>query len=114
MPATRSPDPRPERLPRGRHGLSREEVANSQRLRLMRAMAEVMAEKGYAGAPVADVLRAAGVSRESFYQHFSSKQDCFMSAYEIGVDLLLASIAGAVPDQGTPSERFEQAIGAYL
>ncbi len=69
-------------LPRGRHGLSREQVEASQRLRLMRAMAEVMAEKGYARTSVADILRRARVSRETFYELFDSKQDCFMSAFE--------------------------------
>ena len=69
-------------LPRGRHGLSREQVEASQRLRLMRAMAEVMAEKGYARTSVADILRRARVSRETFYELFDSKEDCFMSAFE--------------------------------
>ena len=61
------------RLPRGRHSLSREEVARSQRDRLVRAMADVMAEKGYARTSVADIVRGAGVSRESFYERFGSK-----------------------------------------
>ena len=71
-----------EPLPRGRHSLSREEVAGSQRERLQRAMAEVMAEKGYALTSVADVLRRARVSRETFYELYSSKEDCFMSVFD--------------------------------
>jgi len=43
-----------EKLPRGRHGLSREDVARSQRERLLRAMAEAVSELGYANTPVAD------------------------------------------------------------
>jgi AcrR family transcriptional regulator len=69
-------------LPRGRHGLSREAVEGSQRTRLLRAMVDVMADKGYAGTSVADILRRARVSRETFYELFSSKEDCFMSAFE--------------------------------
>jgi AcrR family transcriptional regulator len=104
------------RLPRGRHSLSREEVARSQRERLARAMADVMAEKGYARTTVADILRAAGVSRESFYEQFASKEDCFMSAFEEAYALLVAGTAEGTPDgeETDPQVRFEHVLGAYL
>ena len=44
---------------------------------------------------VADVLRAAGVSRETFYEQFTSKEDCFMAAYDAAVEVLLAAIPAA-------------------
>jgi AcrR family transcriptional regulator len=86
------------RLPRGRHGLSREEVTSSQRLRLLRAMAEVMAEKGYARTSVADILRRARVSRETFYELYDSKQDCFMGAFEAAYGHILDAIASRSGD----------------
>lgn len=101
-------------LPRGRHGLSREQVVQAQRHRLLRAMAEVMAEQGYAATPVADVLRRAGVSRETFYQQFSSKQDCFLAAYELAASVILADLEREAATSGTPLQRFDRAIGAYL
>ena len=76
-------DTLPARLPRGRHGLTRAEVESSQRDRLLDAMADAMSEQGYVATPVADVIKRAGVSRESFYELFSSKLDCFMSAFDI-------------------------------
>src|SRR5207248_674090 len=82
-------------LPRGPHKLSREAVVRSQRARLIRAMAEAMAERGYANTSVADVLGRARVSRETFYQQFSSKQDCFIAAYEEAVGRILASLTRA-------------------
>jgi AcrR family transcriptional regulator len=45
---------------------------------MLYAMAEAMTVNGYVGTSVADVLRGAGVSRQTFYQQFLSKQDCFM------------------------------------
>jgi AcrR family transcriptional regulator len=84
-------------LPRGRHSLTREEVAGSQRERLQRAMGEVMAEKGYALTSVADVLRRARVSRETFYELYSSKEDCFMSVFDAGY----AAIANAMASSGS-------------
>jgi AcrR family transcriptional regulator len=82
-----------EPLPRGRHSLSREEVVSSQRERLQRAMAEAMAEKGYALTSVADILRRARVSRETFYELYSSKEDCFMSVFDAAYAAIGAAMA---------------------
>jgi AcrR family transcriptional regulator len=103
-----------QRLPRGRHGLSRQDVVQAQRSRLLCAMAEAMAEQGYAATPVADVLQRAGVSRETFYQQFSSKQDCFIAAYELSANVILAELEREAASPGTPLERFDRALGAYL
>jgi AcrR family transcriptional regulator len=101
-------------LPRGRHGLSREEVVASQRARIFRAMAETMARKGYAGTSVTDVLRAAKVSRETFYEQFDSKEDCFMSALEAAVDVVLQAAFAPPPGDGTPLQRFDRGLRTYL
>jgi len=54
----------------------------SQRDRLLHGMAETVARRGYAATPVAEVLKAAGVSRRTFYEQFADKEDCFLAAYE--------------------------------
>jgi AcrR family transcriptional regulator len=102
------------RLPRGRHGLSRDEVVRSQRERMLRAMAETMAVQGYARTSVADVLRAAGVSRETFYEQFASKEACFVAAYDAAAAVLLARIPGDGGAGEDPVEAFDRGIGAYL
>lgn len=127
-------DSSPRRLPRGRSALSPEEVERIQRSRLCAAMAEVMAEKGYVATSVADVLQRSGVSRQSFYQVFDSKLDCFMAAFDVARDLLvqhLLEMIGAAEDgrpaaggaadaadgagtAGGPMDRFEQGFTAYL
>jgi AcrR family transcriptional regulator len=87
-------------LPRGRHAAPREVVADSQRERLLVAMAEAVAEKGYAHVAVADVIGRAGVSRRSFYEQFANKEDCFLAAYDAGVAGLLEAIAEAEEEAG--------------
>jgi AcrR family transcriptional regulator len=87
-------------LPRGRHAAPREVVAESQRERLLVAMADATAAKGYANVAVADVIERAGVSRRSFYEHFANKEECFLAAYDAGVSGLLAAIAEAEAGAG--------------
>jgi AcrR family transcriptional regulator len=70
------------RLPPGRHSVPSEEVARQQRLRLMAGMLDAVGEQGYVATSVADVLSRAGVSRRTFYEHFSDKEDCFLQAFD--------------------------------
>lgn len=82
---------------------------------MLLAIAVAMTDKGYVGTTVADVLKGAGVSRETFYQQFSSKLDCFMSAFDSAGELLLARLDEAAGGaDGTPSERFASGLSAYI
>jgi AcrR family transcriptional regulator len=102
-------------LPRGRHHLTRAEVTASQRGRMLQAMAEAVRDKGFTGTAVADVVAGAGVSRETFYQHFVDKEDCFLAAYDMAVVTMREAIAGALAGgPADPLARFDRALRAYL
>ncbi len=73
-----------EVLPRRPQLSVREELRASQRGRLICAIADSVAEKGYAETSVADVIALAGVSRRTFYEHFKDKEECFLAAYDAG------------------------------
>ncbi|MBO0746705.1 MAG: TetR/AcrR family transcriptional regulator [Acidimicrobiaceae bacterium] len=60
--------------------------------RLMEAMLLVSGERGYAEISVQTVISRAKASRNTFYRHFSDKEDCFTRAYEAGMDELLRQI----------------------
>ncbi|TRW86169.1 TetR/AcrR family transcriptional regulator [Mycolicibacterium sp. 018/SC-01/001] len=102
-----------ERLAAGRHHLSREEVAANQKQRLFKALATVMSINGYAHTTVDDVIKEAKVSRATFYEHFDSKQDMFMSGYARAQRLIVGAIR-ALPVTGTPMERFAVMLDRYL
>ena len=76
------------RLPPGRHGLPREFVVHNQRERLIAGLAEAIAENGYSGTTIAHITRHAAVSRRTFYEHFSSKDECFVAAYDTVMEQL--------------------------
>lgn len=85
----------PARLPRGRHGLPASVVARSQRTRIIGGTAEVMMAKGYANATVADIVAAAGVSRDVFYEHFEDKQNAFLEAQQFATQEVINRCAAA-------------------
>jgi AcrR family transcriptional regulator len=82
---------------------------------MLDAMVDAVAEKGYVRVSVADVIERAGVSRKTFYEQFTNKQDCFLAAYDAGVDRLLAAIddAMAVPAAGW-LDAARRAVEVYL
>jgi AcrR family transcriptional regulator len=89
-------------------------VTDERRQRLIAAMAESVAEKGYRDTTVADVVRIAQTSRRTFYEQFQDRADCFLALFDATNDQVIASIGEAV-DAGAPLEQqVDQALGAYL
>jgi AcrR family transcriptional regulator len=111
--AERTPEV-PRRLPRGTHGLDPSLVAASQRTRLLEAAGRAVAEKGYAAATIEDIVRGAGVSKKTFYEHFGDKLDCFLAAYEAASDELLEHVRTAQDGAGDWVEGTRAGIHAYL
>lgn len=73
---------RPSRTRPGGHELRREVVVHHQRERILTAAVELVAERGYRTVTVADIVKRAAIGRLKFYENFSSKQDCFLAAYD--------------------------------
>jgi AcrR family transcriptional regulator len=80
----------------------------------MSAMAEVVADKGYASATVAEVSRRAGVSPNVFYEHFADKEDCYLAAYRVFADALLSRIAAEISADADWHEFISSTLDAYL
>jgi len=103
----------PERLPRHPHRLSREDVARSQRGRILRAVAESVAAKGYAATSVADVIARAGVSRSTFYELYDGKESAFLDAYS-GFELVHRQLLESFRAGQSPAEMVRGAVHAHL
>jgi AcrR family transcriptional regulator len=101
-------------LPRGRHGLSREFVAENQRVRILEAMVRSVGERGYAETSVQDVVARAGVSRRTFYAHFSDKEDCFVQGFDAVIRRILIAIEPAYQDGRSWPERVERGLERFL
>jgi AcrR family transcriptional regulator len=83
---------------------------------MLPAIVRVVADKGYSGTTVADIIALAGVSRRTFYEHFASVEACFLAAYDDGLQALLAAVNDALA--GVPKDdwqaRSRAAVDAYL
>jgi AcrR family transcriptional regulator len=90
----------PDPLPRGRHKLSREDVLDSQRRRLIRAMLDCVADQGYPATTVGEVVAAARCSRNAFYELFEDKEACYIAAAdETGAEMLNALVSAAQQEE---------------
>jgi AcrR family transcriptional regulator len=96
---------RHRRLPPGPHGLPPELVERNQRERLIAAMAEVSAERGYAEASVAEVAKHAGVSTATFYRQFKDKRECMLVSFEELFGRLLEALEGSCEHWGDLGSR---------
>lgn len=104
----------PKRLPRGRHALAPEEVLRDQRARLIDAVPRVVAERGYEAMSVADIVKAAAVSRNAFYKNFADKQECFAAAHDAGHEQLFEVLTGPCEAGATIEERVQRSLAAGL
>jgi AcrR family transcriptional regulator len=86
-------------------------ASDGQRARLLDAVARVVAEKGYAACTVADIVRAAGVSRSTFYEQFEGKEACFLEAFRHGVDVLDDRVGAAVREAAAGDWRAQLRAG---
>jgi AcrR family transcriptional regulator len=81
---TRAAAMTPVRSGQGR--LGRAQVSEIQRSRLLAAAVDVVQEDGYARMTVARVIERARVSRKTFYDTFSDREDCFLAAFDQALD----------------------------
>jgi AcrR family transcriptional regulator len=103
------------KLPPGRHGLSREHVAESQRWRLLAAAVELLADGEYRSLTSSKIARRAAVSSRAFYDHFQNVEECLAAAAEAGAESLeLAVHLGCRNSTADPPGQIAGATGEAL
>lgn len=94
-----------------RPALPKEFVAVRKRRRIMDAMAELSAERGYEATKVADIVRRAGVARKTLYDNFDGKEEVFLAAFDSAVAEASNEIEEACAGAG---KEWEDRVGAGL
>jgi len=82
---------------------------------MLLAVAEAVAEQGYATTTVADIIARARLSRRTFYEHFTDKEECFLAAYDTVVEQMLAGVGHAYEGAGSAwVDRVHDGLEAFV
>src|SRR5215471_10412257 len=84
------------------------------RRRLLDGMAAAIGERGFRESTVADVVRHARTSRRTFYEHFASRQDCFIALLLEANASMVRQILAAVDRHAPWEAQVRQAIEAWI
>lgn len=88
--------------------------ASDYRSRLLDGMAQTLSDKGYGETTITDIVREAGVSRRTFYEHFATKTECLIALYEASSLHALGVLRGAIDVHAPWDAQLEKALSAYL
>lgn len=88
---------------------------DERRQRLLAAAERLFGEKGYRQTEVADLARAAGVTKPILYRHFpGGKSEVFMAVLETHIQHLLRTLWEAMASASDPKERLHEGLHAYI
>jgi AcrR family transcriptional regulator len=88
--------------------------SETRRKLILEAMVEVVGRKGYRETSVADVIAEADVSRTTFYKHFEDKHDCFLAAYDLVVERVLAEVVASCDGERPWLERMRIGLATVV
>lgn len=89
-------------------------VTPSKRQAILEGMLEAVGAEGYEHTSVRTVLARTGVYRQAFYDNFADKDDCYLQAYDLGVERLEALLVEATAGQESWTDRLRAGLGALL
>lgn len=81
-------------------GVTRSSAHRDQRRRILRAIAELVAKRGYADVTVELIVKRARVSYKTFYKHFSGKEECFKELFDSTVGSTEKAIRERLDEDG--------------
>src|SRR4051812_12616814 len=94
--------------------LEPEPPGDDTRARLLRAAAEVFAERGYAGAGVAEIARRAGLTTGAIYSQFADKSGLLLEAIDaVSTHEVRAVLQGARPPRDRATDILAN-VGSHL
>lgn len=84
------------------------------RQRLLDALAESIVQEGYRATTVADIVRRARTSRRTFYEHFESREACFIALLTDANAQTVRQVTAAVDPNAPWRKQVRQAVEAWI
>jgi AcrR family transcriptional regulator len=94
-------------------GMPASDVAAHQSARVHRAMIEIVADRGYEAVKVRELVHLAGISTRAFYEHFDSKENCFLRTYDLVAAPAMRQLIAAQAGERDWRERPRLIFGAF-
>ena len=82
--------------------------------RILESMIVAVGREGYRATTVGDAIAEAGASRATFYKHFDDKHDCFLAAYELVAERVLAAVKAGCDAERPWLERVRIGLGSLV
>jgi AcrR family transcriptional regulator len=89
-------------------------VTSSKRQTILDGMLEAVGAEGYEHTSVRTVLDHTGVYRQAFYDNFADKGQCYLQAYDVGVERIEALVAAAAAEESSWTGKLRAGLGALL
>ncbi len=88
--------------------------AQQTKARIIHQAAELFNLKGYAGSSIADIMQATGLKKGGIYNHFQSKDELALEAFDYASNLLSQRIWSVVKTKRNAIERLQTLVSSYL
>ena len=102
------------KLPPGRHLVPSDFVSQNQRERMLLATAELVAERGYQKTTIELIAKTSRVALVTFYEHFSSKEDCFLAAFDESVAAAKEVFAELLDEEDSWQDQISAGLEIFL
>ncbi len=80
---------------------------------ILQRAAPVFNRRGYFGASLADIMAATGLEKGGIYNHFASKDDLALQAFDYAVDLVRQAFAEATKDRPHNVDRLLGVVSVF-
>src|SRR5579863_4020671 len=84
-------------------GGQRAQLTHAQRARILASATQIVAELGYVGLTVSEIVVRARISRRTFYELFADREQCFLAAFDAALTSVAAPVLAAYEESGRPA-----------
>ncbi|MCC5640175.1 TetR/AcrR family transcriptional regulator [Nostoc sp. CHAB 5844] len=81
--------------------------------RILRQAAELFNQQGYAGSSISDIIRVTGLQKGGIYNHFPSKDELALQAFDFAIALVSQRTRAAVRSKHHAIERLQAIIEVF-
>ncbi len=88
--------------------------AQETRANIIRQAAELFNQQGYAGSSISDIMKATGLKKGGIYNHFKSKDELALEAFDYAYNQVSQRIWSVVKPKRNAIERLQAMVSSYL